>query len=60
MGAYTSDNALHEKVVWQANAKRLSAENFDRKNADKLIKNLSNSSIFSPIKNLHHTVRMSK
>jgi len=28
MGVYTSDNALHEKVVWQAN-RRLSAENFD-------------------------------
>jgi len=34
MGAYTSDNVLHEKVVWQANGRRLSAENFDRENVD--------------------------
>jgi len=26
---YTSDDALHEKVVWQANGRRLSVENFD-------------------------------
>jgi len=38
MGAYTSDNALHEKVVKQANGSRLSAENFDRENVDELIK----------------------
>ena len=42
MGAYTSDNALHEKVVKQANSRRLgrrlSAENFDRENVDELIK----------------------
>jgi len=38
MGAYTSDNALHEKVVQQANGRRLSEENFDRENVDKLIK----------------------
>jgi len=28
MGVYTSNNALHEKVVWQAKSRRLSAENF--------------------------------
>jgi len=39
MGAYTSDNALHKKVVWQANNRRLLAENFDGENVDKLIKN---------------------
>jgi len=38
MGAYTSNNGLCEKVVWQANGKRLSAENFDRENVDELIK----------------------
>ena len=37
MGAYTSDDALHEKVVWQANG-RLSVENFDGENVDELIK----------------------
>ena len=37
MGVYTSDNALHEKVVWQAND-RLSVENFDGENVDELIK----------------------
>jgi len=26
--ACTSDNALHQKVVWQANGRKLSAENF--------------------------------
>jgi len=34
MGTYTSDNALHEKVAWWANGKRLSAENFDGENID--------------------------
>jgi len=38
IGAYTSGNTLCEKVVWQANGRRLSAENFDRENVDKLIK----------------------
>jgi len=38
MGEYTIDNTLHKKVVWQANSKRLSAENFDGENVDKLIK----------------------
>jgi len=38
MGAYTSDNTLREKVVWQANGRRLSAENFDGENVDELIK----------------------
>ena len=37
MGAYTSDNALRKKVVWQTNG-RLSAENFDGENVDELIK----------------------
>ena len=37
MGAYTSDDALREKVFWQANG-RLSAENFDGENVDELIK----------------------
>jgi len=40
MGAYTiaSDNALHEKVIWHANGRKLSVENFDGENVDKLIK----------------------
>ena len=40
MGAYiyTSNNALREKVFWQANGRRLSAENFDGENVDELIK----------------------
>jgi len=38
MGVYTSDNTLHEKMVWQANGKRLSAENFDGENVDELMK----------------------
>jgi len=37
MGSYTSNNALHEKFIWQANG-RLSVENFDKENVDKLIK----------------------
>jgi len=32
------DNALHEKVVLQANSRRLSVENFDGENVDELIK----------------------
>jgi len=39
-----------------ANGRRLSVENVDGENVDELIKNLSNSSIFSPVKNLRHTV----
>ena len=38
MGVYSSDNTLREKVVWQANGRRLSAENFDGENIDELIK----------------------
>jgi len=40
MGTYTivSDNTLHEKVVWLANGRRLSVENFDGENVDELIK----------------------
>jgi len=39
MGTYSySDNALREKVVWYANGRRLSVENFDGENVDKLIK----------------------
>jgi len=38
MGAYTSDNALREKFIWQANGRRLSVKNFDRENVDELIK----------------------
>jgi len=39
MGAYASDNAQCEKVVRQAaNGRRLSVENFDQENVDKLIK----------------------
>jgi len=38
IGAYTSDNALGEKVVWQANSRRLSVDNFDGENVDELIK----------------------
>jgi len=52
MGAYTIDNVLHKKVVWQANGRRLSAENFDGENIVKLIKIRQ----YSPIKILHHTV----
>jgi len=38
MGTYTNDNALHEKVVWQENGRRLSEKNFDGKNLDESIK----------------------
>jgi len=40
LGAYNigSDNALREKVVWYANGRRLSMENFDGENVDELIK----------------------
>jgi len=40
MGLYTIaiDNALHEKVFWHANGRRLSVENFDGENVDELIK----------------------
>ena len=38
MGMDTSDNALREKVVWQENGRRLSAEIFDGENVDELIK----------------------
>jgi len=42
MGTYSyniaSDNALHEKVVWNANGRRLLVENFDGENVDELIK----------------------
>jgi len=38
MGAYTSNNTLHKKFIWQANGRRLSVENFDRENVDELIK----------------------
>jgi len=38
MGEYTIDNALYEKVVWQAKGRRLSAENFDGENVNELIK----------------------
>jgi len=40
MGMYTiaSGNVLHEKVVLQANGRRLSVENFDEENVDELIK----------------------
>ena len=34
----TSDNAQREKVAWQENGKKLSAENFDGENVDELIK----------------------
>jgi len=37
MSTYTSNNALCEKVVLQANG-RSSAENFDGENVDELIK----------------------
>jgi len=48
MGTYTiaSDNALREKVVWQANGRRLSVENFDGENVDKLIKFVKFVNIF--------------
>jgi len=38
MGVYTNDNALREKVVWEAKGRRLSEENFDGENLDELIK----------------------
>ena len=38
MGAYTSDNAMREKVAWQANDRRLSVENFEMENVDELVK----------------------
>jgi len=38
MGAYTSNNTLHKKVVWQANGRRSSVENFGGANVDELIK----------------------
>jgi len=38
MYTIASDNALHEKVVWLANGRRLSVENFDGENVDELIK----------------------
>jgi len=55
MGAYTSINALREKVVWQANSRRLSAENLDGENVDELIKICQIHQYF-PIKILCHTV----
>ena len=50
MGVHTSDNALHEKVVWQANGRRLSAEIFDGENVDKLIKIRQIHQYFPPSK----------
>ena len=50
MGAYTSDNALREKVVWQANGRRLSAEIFDGENFDELIKICQIRQYFPPSK----------
>ena len=49
MGAYTSDDALREKVVWQANG-RLSVENFDGENVDELIKIRQIRQYFPPSK----------
>ena len=49
MGAYTSDDALREKVVWQAND-RLSVENFDGENVDELIKIRQIRQYFPPSK----------
>jgi len=57
MGMYTSNNALREKVVWQANGRRLSVDNFDGKNVDKLIKIRQICQHFS-IKILSHMVYM--
>jgi len=50
MGVYTSNNALREKVVWQANSRRLSVENFDRENVDELIKIRQIRQYFHPLK----------
>jgi len=50
MGVYISNNALCEKVVWHANGRRLSAENFDRKNVNELIKNFQIHQYFPPSK----------
>ena len=50
MGAYTSDNALRDKVVWQANDRRLSVENFAGENVDELIKNRQIRQYFPPSK----------
>jgi len=40
MGSHTIaiDNALHEKIFWHANGRRLPVENFDGENVDELIK----------------------
>jgi len=54
MGTYNyniaSDNALCEKVVWHANSRRLSVENFDGENVDELIKICQIRQYFSPSK----------
>jgi len=42
-------------VVWQANGRRLSVENFDRENVEELIK-ISQICQYFPVKNLRHTV----
>jgi len=55
MGTYTSDNVLHKKVVWQENGRKLSVENFDGENVDKLIKIIKFINIF-PVKILCQTV----
>jgi len=47
---YTIDNALREKVVWQANGRRLSAENFDRENVEELIEIRQICQYFPPSK----------
>jgi len=46
-------HSLAQKVVWQANNRRLSVENFDRENVDELIKICQ---YFFPCQNLCHTV----
>jgi len=57
MGTYNiaSDNVLHEKVVWHANGRRLSVENFDGENVDELIKICQIRQYF-PVKILRHMV----
>jgi len=52
LGTYNidSDNALHEKVIWYANGRRLSVEKFDGENVDELIKICQIRQYFPPSK----------
>jgi len=52
MGTNTiaSENTLREKVVWHANGRTLSVENFDGENVDELIKIRQIRQYFPPSK----------